>query len=183
MDDYIQISKLNDFIFCPYSIYLHNIYANFDAFVYHQAPQTSGKLAHETIDLGTYSTKSDILVGLPIFSHKYKLVGKIDTFNKKTGELVERKNKITTIYDGYLLQLYSEYFCLIEMGYKVNSLSFYSISDNKRYKVDLPSDDYIKDYQRLLTRINNFSLSDFKGVSASKCIKCIYNTLCPHNNA
>lgn len=26
MIDYISISTLNDFIFCPYSIYLHNVY-------------------------------------------------------------------------------------------------------------------------------------------------------------
>ena len=28
MDNYISISTLNDFIFCPYSIYLHNVYMN-----------------------------------------------------------------------------------------------------------------------------------------------------------
>ena len=30
MDDYISISMLNDFIFCPYSIYLHNMYMDTD---------------------------------------------------------------------------------------------------------------------------------------------------------
>lgn len=30
MDDYIPISTLNDFIFCPYSIYLHNVYMETD---------------------------------------------------------------------------------------------------------------------------------------------------------
>ena len=30
MDDYIAISTLNDFIFCPYSIYLHNVYMDAD---------------------------------------------------------------------------------------------------------------------------------------------------------
>ena len=28
--DYIHISTLNDFIFCPYSIYLHNVYMESD---------------------------------------------------------------------------------------------------------------------------------------------------------
>lgn len=28
MENYISISTLNDFIFCPYSIYLHNVYMN-----------------------------------------------------------------------------------------------------------------------------------------------------------
>ncbi len=29
-EDYISISTLNDFIFCPYSIYLHNVYMDTD---------------------------------------------------------------------------------------------------------------------------------------------------------
>lgn len=29
-EDYISISTLNDFIFCPYSIYLHNVYIESD---------------------------------------------------------------------------------------------------------------------------------------------------------
>jgi len=50
MDDYISISTLNDFIFCPYSIYLHNVYMETDEGLYHATPQTRGKIAHETID-------------------------------------------------------------------------------------------------------------------------------------
>ena len=30
MNDLIAISTLNDFIFCPYSIYLHNVYMDAD---------------------------------------------------------------------------------------------------------------------------------------------------------
>lgn len=44
MDDYISISLLNDFIFCPYSIYLHNVYMESDESQYHAAPQTMGLL-------------------------------------------------------------------------------------------------------------------------------------------
>ena len=39
MEDYIAISTLNDFIFCPYSIYLHNVYMETDESVYHATPQ------------------------------------------------------------------------------------------------------------------------------------------------
>lgn len=35
MTDYIPISTLNDFIFCPYSIYLHNVYMETDEGLYH----------------------------------------------------------------------------------------------------------------------------------------------------
>ena len=51
-DDYISISTLNDFIFCPYSIYLHNVYMDTDTDVslYHAIPQTRGRIAHESVD-------------------------------------------------------------------------------------------------------------------------------------
>jgi CRISPR-associated protein Cas4 len=51
MYDYIAISTLNDFIFCPYSIYLHNVYITCEEELFHAVPQTRGKAAHETIDL------------------------------------------------------------------------------------------------------------------------------------
>ena len=50
MIDYISISTLNDFIFCPYSIYLHNVYMETDETMYHATPQTQGQMAHETIN-------------------------------------------------------------------------------------------------------------------------------------
>ena len=50
MNDYISISTLNDFIFCPYSIYLHNVYMETDETMYHATPQTQGRVAHESVD-------------------------------------------------------------------------------------------------------------------------------------
>ena len=45
-EDYISISTLNDFIFCPYSIYLHNVYENTDESIFHVTPQTQGRIAY-----------------------------------------------------------------------------------------------------------------------------------------
>ena len=53
MIDYISISTLNDFIFCPYSIYLHNVYMETDETIYHATPQTQGRVAHESVDKKT----------------------------------------------------------------------------------------------------------------------------------
>ena len=44
MDDYISILTLNDFIICPYSVYLYNVYADMDKDVYHAKPQTVGEI-------------------------------------------------------------------------------------------------------------------------------------------
>ena len=69
-EDYISISTLNDFIFCPYSIYLHNVYMETDEGLYHATPQTRGKIAHETIDTKKASNRAGDLQSLPILSEK-----------------------------------------------------------------------------------------------------------------
>lgn len=91
MEDYISISTLNDFIFCPYSIYLHNVYMETDEGLYHATPQTRGRIAHETIDKKKASNRADDLQALPVISEKYRLIGKIDIYKGKEKKLVERK--------------------------------------------------------------------------------------------
>lgn len=39
MESYIQISKLNDFVFCPMSLYFHSFYENYNQKTYHQKAQ------------------------------------------------------------------------------------------------------------------------------------------------
>ena len=60
-EDYISISTLNDFIFCPYSIYLHIVYMESDEGLYHATPQTQGRIAHETVDEKKGSTSKDVI--------------------------------------------------------------------------------------------------------------------------
>lgn len=183
MHSYIQITKLNDFIFCPKSLYFHEVYNQFSAQNYHTTYQTKGKLNHITIDTKTYSTSSFILQSLPVFSDKYMLAGKIDIYDKKSKSLIERKTKITTIYDGYKYQLYAQYFCLLEMGYEVQSLFLHSLEDNKRYKIDLPNKEEIAKFEQLVNKIWNYDiLKDKDETNPQKCAKCIYNNLCTYAN-
>ena len=49
MEELISISTLNDFIFCPYSIYLHNVYMDVDDSLFHAMPQITGRIAHYDI--------------------------------------------------------------------------------------------------------------------------------------
>lgn len=67
----------------------------------------NGTAAHQTIDSGSYSTKTSVLSGIPVFCEGYGLTGKIDLFDISTGELVERKKKINMVFDGYIYQLYT----------------------------------------------------------------------------
>lgn len=179
METYIQISKLNDYLFCPKSLYFHSLYENFSEKIYHSEKQVNGKLHHENIEHQRYSSLKNVLQGLPVYSYEYGLMGKIDIFNYKTGELVERKYQIKKIYDGYRLQLYAQYFCLIEMGYTVNKIYLHSLSDNKRYKIALPMTEDLKFFKNIIKKIYNQNLSfkDFK-INQNKCNNCIYKPLC-----
>jgi CRISPR-associated exonuclease Cas4 len=135
MESYITLSYLNDFIFCPRSIYFHQLYSIYNEQNYKQKPQIAGTESHATIDNSTYSTKSTILQGTEIYCDKYNIVGKIDVFDINSGRLTERKNSIKTIFDGYVFQVFAQYFALTEMGYNVKEIMIYDISYNKNYQI------------------------------------------------
>lgn len=179
MEDYIQISKLNDFIFCPKSLYFHSLFESFDQKTYHDTPQTVGKISHEIIEKGQYSSLKKYLQGLEVFSDKYALCGKIDIYDKDECILIERKYKVKKIYQGYIYQLYAQMFCLQEMGYQVKKLVIHSLSDNKRYPLELPTTEDIKKFEDLLLEIRTFDImtSHFFAPPA-KCARCIYKPLC-----
>lgn len=178
MDNLIQISKINDFIFCPFSLYTHSLYEDFSQSTYHSSYQTAGKIKHENIDNKGYSTSNKILQGTPVFSSKYGLVGKIDLFDQVNCSLIERKYKIISIYQGYIYQLYAQFFCLVEAGFKVDHLYLHSLSDNKRYSVNLPDKFTTFDFEVLIDNIRSFCPTKFYPISLNKCRKCIYSTLC-----
>lgn len=50
MENPIIISNLNDFIFCPASIYFHNIYGQHDRRLYQSEKQLNGTKVHKTVD-------------------------------------------------------------------------------------------------------------------------------------
>jgi CRISPR-associated exonuclease Cas4 len=181
MENYLPISFINDFIFCPRSIYNHQLYQNRDDLVYLGEKQSEGKAAHQKIDNKEYSDKKNVLQNFEVFSTRYHLFGKLDVFDIDKGLLTERKNNIKTIYDGYIFQLYAQYFGLLEMGYKINKIVLYDFSRNKVYPIDLPENNKLmfEKFEKTLTDLSNFSLlrSDFHA-NKSKCEKCIYNLLC-----
>lgn len=180
MDDAIIISNLNDFVFCPVSIYFHNLYGNRSTITYQQPAQIKGSNAHEAIDQGTYSTRKSIITSLEVYSEKYNLVGKIDIYNSAEKVLIERKRKIRQIYDGYIFQIYAQYFAMCEMGYAVDKLRFYSMEDNKVYPVRLPWDDLemLEKFEETIKKMKEFSVEDFQQKNVEKCRSCIYESVC-----
>ena len=81
MEDLIIISNLNDFIFCPASIYFHKLYGSQDNLLYQSSAQLNGTKAHETIDEKIYSTRKSAMMSLDVYSEKYGLCGKIVGFS------------------------------------------------------------------------------------------------------
>ena len=179
MEPYLIITTLNDFVFCPKSIYFHNLYGRYSARIYKQTPQIVGTINHEKIDNSQYSTKKRYLQGLEVYSEKYRLCGKIDIFDLQTQTLIERKTTIKQIYDGYKYQLWAQYFCLQEMGYDVKKLKLHSLTDNKNYFLAPPDSKDTAEFEKLLADIRSFDLYDQNfSQNPTKCKRCIYAELC-----
>ena len=176
----VLISNLNDFIFCPMSIYFHSLYGDSDRMTMQTTSQINGSAVHESVDNAEYSTRKDILQGIMVFSEKYDLIGKIDHYEISKGLLVERKRMVKTIYDGYVFQLYAQCFCLREMGYEVKHLHIHSYIDNKNYDIALPEDnpDMLLKFEQIVREIHQFSPTGFVQENIEKCRNCIYEPAC-----
>ena len=180
MDDSILITELNDFIFCPVSIYFHKLYGTMETALYQSSDQINGTNVHKAIDEGSYSTKADILMGTDVYCEKYGLIGKIDVYDTKKHLLRERKKKIKVIYDGYVFQVYAQCFALREMGYVVEKIELYSMDDHKKYSIPLPENDmemFLK-FERTICSMREFCLNSFKQTNEEKCKRCIYAPAC-----
>lgn len=180
MEEIILISYLNDFIYCPISIYFHKLYGTLDKSVYHSTYQVNGINAHKTVDNQTYSDKVSILQGISVYSEALGVMGKIDVFDAEKGMLTERKNKVVQIYDGYIYQVYAQYYALMEMGYKVNKIRIHSIKDNKNFDIKLPTEDVEMEakFKQLIKDIRTFDIKMFKQTNVKKCENCIYEPSC-----
>lgn len=176
----LPISNLNDFIFCPVSIYFHSLDSETERLSYQQEYQINGTAAHEAVDLGRYSKRRTVLQAFPVYCDRYGLYGKIDLLDTDKGILTERKKKISNIYDGYVFQLYAQYFALREAGYTVNEMRLYSMDDNRTYKTALPEEDeeMFGKFEALINEIQTFKFDEFLQNNPLKCQKCIYEPLC-----
>ena len=180
MDDVIIISNLNDFIFCPASIYFHKLYGSEDNLMYQSSYQINGSKAHEAVDNNSYSTRKNIITSLEVYSDKYRLYGKIDIYDADKKILTERKKHVTRIYDGYVFQLYAQYYAMLEMGYEIKGLEIRSLDDNRRYIVKLPDEDKLmkNKFECLVNTMRTFDLEAFEQTNIEKCRKCIYEDAC-----
>lgn len=179
MENPISITWINDFLFCPVSIYFHGMYDGVDPMLYKEDAQLRGSYAHRSIDEGT-SYDDDIISGIYVSSERYDLIGRIDRFRASTGTLVEAKRHIEKIHEGYVMQLYAQCFCMEESGYDVHGLALYDIERKKSHPVAMPCDDpeMLERFESTLQTMRFFDVGSFDDVDASKCAGCIYKEIC-----
>lgn len=177
-EDYILLSTLNDFIFCPYSIYLHNIYMETDEGIYHAKPQTQGRIAHDAVDNKRSSTRKDDLMSLPVICESLGIMGKIDIYKGLERHLIERKYQLKQIYQGQYYQLWGEYFCMKEMGYAVDKLSFYEISTKTTIPIQIPGQPEWEELHSFVEKFKQFDPASPIETNPNKCSHCIYCPLC-----
>lgn len=149
-----------------------------DEGLYHATPQTKGRIAHESIDTKTASNKKNDLQSLPVYSARFKLMGKVDIFKQIEKLLIERKYRLKQIFQGQIYQLWAQYICLLEMGYEVEHIAFYEISTNKTIPVHLPTKKDITEFALFIKRFHEFNPDDKFYVNHNKCRHCIYCNLC-----
>lgn len=181
MEIFLPITYLNDFVFCPYSVYLHQVFDNSEEVVYHAEPQQKGKQAHQIIDEPNKQQFS-LIKGMYVICKALGVYGKIDTLYVEEKKLVESKYRISTLYRGYYYQIWAQYFALIEEGFSVQTLAFYSISDKKTYPIPIPEQ---AEFDELKAHIHNIIHFDFEqkiDINPKKCAHCIYASLCDKTN-
>ena len=67
------------------------------------------------------------------------------------------------------------------MGYEVSSIFLHSLKDNKRYKMSIPNEHNIQEFENLLNKIYQHRIEEPFQQIITKCNQCIYSTLCDVN--
>lgn len=185
MEELIRISNINDFLFCPVSIYFHGLMDGADRTMVQSEYQINGTAAHRSVDDGTYSSRREMLLGVDVCSIKYGVTGRIDQFDVSTGMLTERKRHVSKIHPGYVMQLYGQYFGMVEAGYEVKSLRIHSMDDNRNYPIPHPdeSPEMVAEFEKVLDEMHSFDISGFMQTNGAKCRHCIYEPMCANSGS
>ena len=154
-----------------------------DEDMYKALPQTCGTIAHQSVDDKKYTSSKNVVMALPVYSSELGISGKIDIYKQGEHFLIERKNHLKHIFRGQVYQLWGQYFCMTEMGYRITRLAFYEISANKMHDIPLPN---VQDKQELIDLITRFKtydpICDTITINPNKCTHCIYCNLCDKTN-
>lgn len=183
-DDFIMISALQHYIFCPRQCGLIHI----DDVWQDNLFTVRGEILHEKVDSDTYETRGDVKTvrGLKIHSYKYGLVGRCDVVEfKNTTKLkevvpVEFKAGKPKEDISDIVQLCAQVFCLEEMlNVEINKAAFFYGKIRRRVIIKITnelreqSEDVIYKVRQLLD-----SKTIPKVEFSQKCRNCSLITIC-----
>ena len=151
-----------------------------DEDMFKATPQLSGSSAHNATNGKTSSTRRNDIMALPVYSEELGVAGIIDIYKGDQLLLIERKNNLKHVYRGQLYQLWAQYFCMVEMGYRVEHIAFYEISTNKMLYQHLPTAENKRELVAFIKEFRSFKPEEYTHfiVNPNKCRHCIYCNLC-----
>lgn len=183
-DDFIMISSLQHYIFCPRQCGLIHI----DDVWQENLFTVRGEILHEKVDTDSYETRGDIKTvrGLRIHSFKYGLVGRCDvvefrqTKNGKEILPVEFKAGEPKEDISDKVQLCAQVFCLEEMlNIKITKAAFFYGKIRRRNVVDLDSElrnqteQVIENVRKIISK-KKIPIVEY----SSKCRNCSLINIC-----
>jgi len=141
MDDFIFLSALNQYDYCPrrcYYIFVENIFVDNEHTV-------EGSLQHTRANSGESSSRNDAsqLRSVYLYSRTLGICGKADVIEERRGELypVEHKKGKRGEWRNDALQLCAQALCLEEMNGKPVSRGFiYYAATGRRQEVELTAE-------------------------------------------
>lgn len=172
----IAITKIVDYLFSPQTLYNRLSYDSLEQEVYYSSRQKEGEFMHATIEDKSYSNRKKYLMGISVGSEEYGIHGKIDIYDKEKFLLIERKRITNRLSKLSKTQLFAEYVCMKEMGYRVDWLQVRSMKDNQSYTFSPPTPADLMDLQRLIYHISHTPDHIIK-LSSSQSDNSIYQAL------
>ncbi len=183
-DDFIMISALQHYIFCPRQCALIHI----DDVWQENLFTVRGDILHEKVDTDSYETRGDVKTvrGLRIHSYKYGIVGRCDVVEfrqtSKGKEIfpVEFKAGQPKEDISDMVQLCAQVFCLEEMlNTQINKAAFFyeKIRRRKVIEIDLQlraqTEDVINNVRRLVSE-KKIPIIEY----SAKCRNCSLINVC-----
>lgn len=183
-DDFIMISALQHYIFCPRQCGLIHI----DDVWQDNLFTVRGEILHEKVDTDTYETRGDVKTvrGLRIHSYKYGIVGRCDvvefTQTLKGKEILPVEFKAGEPKEDISdkVQLCAQVLCLEEMlNTQISKAAFFYGKIRRRYNVDINSElrnqtEYVIENVRQLISNKKIPIVEY----SSKCRNCSLINVC-----
>lgn len=183
-EDFIQISALQHYVFCPRQCGLIHVDEAWQDNLF----TIRGEILHNKVHTESFETRSNkkIVRGLRIHSFEYGLSGKCDVveFENQNGKIkvrpVEYKSGEPKDNISDKVQLCAQVFCLEEMlNIKINSGDFFYGKIMRRYTVNI--DEYLRNETcKVINSVRNLIENKFvpNAEYSSKCRNCSVQSIC-----